>query len=359
MPLSISQRRILLLIAATTVSLSSGTNYLFSAYAPQLGSQLHLSSTQLNLIGIAGNLGVYTSGPVWGVFIDRRGPRGVLLCAAGLVAAGYGGVRWIYLTHATAGKASSGTVWALAGCMLMTGYAASAGLGASINTVARSFPSSSRATATGITLAGFGLSAFLFSTVAHVLFEGRTEAFLALLAVGTAAGMLIGVVGVRPIHYVVEEGYAPVAAEDELLDAADGAVTLTRSRSTEVIASDATPGEDLEVSKHLEEVQVVPVEVTGTALFRSLDFWIITAILALRTSPFPSFSASKAKPTSSKRHRSHVHKQCRLRRPLSRDSRFRAQLESGRGRQGAGDAGVGDFDLELLGTDLDGWVSSC
>lgn len=32
-----------------------------SAYAPQLATQLELSSTQLNIVGAAGNLGVYLS----------------------------------------------------------------------------------------------------------------------------------------------------------------------------------------------------------------------------------------------------------------------------------------------------------
>lgn len=331
MALSISQRRIRLLIAATIVSLSSGTNYLFSAYAPQLSQRLHLSSTQLNLVGIAGNLGVYTSGPVWGVFIDRRGPRGVLVCAAGLVAAGYGGVRWIYLTQGTSEKASSETVWALAACMLMTGYAASAGLNASVNTVARSFPSSSRATATGITLAGFGLSAFLFSSAAHVLFEGRTEAFLGLLAAGTAMGMIVGVLGVRTIHYVeesyVEEGYAPVGGEDAVEDSPGvKALALTRSRSTEVVSVDPLDQQDdLETSKHLEEVQVVPVEISGADLFRSVDFWIITAILTLRTSSlsFPIFP-SLLSHSRSIGNRPDVHKQRRLCRSLSRNRRYGA-----------------------------------
>jgi MFS family permease len=296
MPLTITHRRLLLLAAATTVSLSSGTNYVFSAYAPQLALRLHLTSTQLNLIGIAGNLGVYTSGPIWGIFIDRNGPRGVLACAAGLVLAGYGGIRYLYLSGGTTEKkASTGTVWALALCMLMTGYAASAGLNSSLNTVARSFPSSSRATASGITLAGFGLSAFLFSTLAHVVFPGRIEAFLGLLAVGTAMGMIVGVVGVRPIHQIQEEGYVPVDEEETFGDSPEvRSLALTRSRSTEIIATPSSLAheEDLETDKNLVETHVVPVEITGTQLFSNLDFWIMTAILTLRMSASPPHKLS-------------------------------------------------------------------
>jgi hypothetical protein len=36
----------------------------FPGYAPQLATQLHISSTQVNLVGLAGNLGMYLSGPL-------------------------------------------------------------------------------------------------------------------------------------------------------------------------------------------------------------------------------------------------------------------------------------------------------
>ncbi|KAJ9117067.1 hypothetical protein QFC24_006526 [Naganishia onofrii] len=223
--------RIRTLLAGTTVALCSGTNYVFSAYAPQLATRCGLSSTQLNLVGIAGNLGVYTSGPVWGVSIDRGGPRGVLCWAAGLIALGYAGIRAVYI-HAGAAaasdsqhltttptppiKASFQTVTLLCLCMLATGFAASAGLNASLNTVARSFPAHQRATASGITLAGFGLSAFLFSSIAHAVFPGRTDGFLALLAVGTAVGMGVGVVGVKTVALLpAEDGEEEAAAHEE------------------------------------------------------------------------------------------------------------------------------------------------
>lgn len=43
---------------------SSGSNYVYSAYAPQLATELVISSTQVNLIGLAGNLGMYLAGPL-------------------------------------------------------------------------------------------------------------------------------------------------------------------------------------------------------------------------------------------------------------------------------------------------------
>ena len=47
----------------------------YSAYAPQLAEQLTISSTQVNLVGTAGNLGMYLMGPLWGKLTDTRGAR--------------------------------------------------------------------------------------------------------------------------------------------------------------------------------------------------------------------------------------------------------------------------------------------
>lgn len=49
-----------------------------------------------------------------------------------------------------------------------------------------------RATVTGLVFSGFGLSAFIFSAIAHAAFPGDTSSFLLVLAVGTAFPMLIG-----------------------------------------------------------------------------------------------------------------------------------------------------------------------
>lgn len=42
----------------------SGSNYVYSGYAPQLAAQLRISSTDTNLVGMGGNLGVYLTGPL-------------------------------------------------------------------------------------------------------------------------------------------------------------------------------------------------------------------------------------------------------------------------------------------------------
>lgn len=78
-PSGTSQRRrrrafLALLAGAVLISMSAGSNYAFSAWAPQLQSALSLSGVQVNIVGLAGNAGVYISSPLWGPLLDRTGP---------------------------------------------------------------------------------------------------------------------------------------------------------------------------------------------------------------------------------------------------------------------------------------------
>jgi hypothetical protein len=70
------------------------------------------------------------------------------------------------------------------------------------------------ATSTGIVLSGFGLSAFLFSTLAHTLFSGNTESFLLVLVISTALLMIIGFLFIRPIPFPASELAHPAAIEE-------------------------------------------------------------------------------------------------------------------------------------------------
>jgi hypothetical protein len=92
-PDPLTTRRLIVLLACLSVSLCSGTNYAVSSYSPQLARRLHLSSTQLNVFSASGNLGVYITGPLFGIIVDRKGPRLNLMAAAGLLLVGYGGIR--------------------------------------------------------------------------------------------------------------------------------------------------------------------------------------------------------------------------------------------------------------------------
>lgn len=197
-PALFSAPRMLTLLGSILVSLGSGTNYIYSAYAPQLGARLHLSHTQLNVIGLAGNVGVYLTGPIWGRVVDSRGPRMPLISALACLLVGYLGIKRIYDDGAGTALSFVHLVILIA-CSFMTGTAGNAGLAVAINTTAKSFPETSRGTTTGLVLSGFGLSAFFFAAVASIAFPGDTSALLLVLGLGTALPMLLGLVIVRQI----------------------------------------------------------------------------------------------------------------------------------------------------------------
>jgi hypothetical protein len=58
-------------------------------------------------------------------------------------------------------------------------------------------------------MAGFGLSAFFFSSISHILFPGNTSDFLLVLSLGTALPMILGFFFVRPIP-LPSNGITPV-----------------------------------------------------------------------------------------------------------------------------------------------------
>lgn len=81
-----------------------------------------------------------------------------------------------------------------------------------------------RASTTGLVISGFGLSAFFFSTIAHLAFPGNTSDFFLVLALGTSLPMVMGFFLVRPIPLPVQDGYDVVQDdhrdEDEALTTA-------------------------------------------------------------------------------------------------------------------------------------------
>ncbi|KZO93801.1 MFS general substrate transporter [Calocera viscosa TUFC12733] len=196
-PASLRYRRLASFAGSVVSAVGAGTNYAYSAYAPQLGNRLQLSSTDLNIIGAAGNLGVYLSGPFWGFVVDKRGPSLPLLVASGLLISGYMGIRMAF-----DGVLILRGGWELGMLALFgfcTGSGGNAGLTGAVNATAKSFHDRTRATATSVVLSGFGLSAFVFSTLAATLFPGQTSAFLLTVALGTSLAMLIGWLTVRAV----------------------------------------------------------------------------------------------------------------------------------------------------------------
>ncbi|KAF8601273.1 MFS general substrate transporter [Ceratobasidium sp. AG-I] len=293
--------RVQTLAGCVLVALAAGTNYVYSAYAPQMGKRLNLSHTQLNIIGIAGNVGVYCFAPISGWVVDRRGPKLPLYVASALLFFGYGGIRFLFTNaYPAPGNDGGWLVFVLALCSLATGIAGSAGVISAMNAAVRAFPARLQASMTGTVNSAFGLSAFFFSMIARELFPGKTESFLTVLVVGTTLPVLLGAFAIKPdLGNIALVGGA--ALDEQLEQAAEeqGEIpppferdeeTPLRSGEESVLygernpwASQAptpatTPGSS--AMKQLGEE-----DVHGLGLVRVLDFWMIFAIVGALGGP--------------------------------------------------------------------------
>ena len=111
-------------------------------------------------------------------------------------------------------------------------------------------------------ISGFGLSAFAFSTIAHTLFPGNTSDFLLILALGTAGPMVLGWFFIRPCPY--PEHVAEVATENDRGGPDDG---------------NPPPNENTRLIRKNDHPK--PLNITGLALMRTIDFWVLFWIMSL------------------------------------------------------------------------------
>ncbi|RMY69805.1 hypothetical protein D0863_06215 [Hortaea werneckii] len=178
--------RVISVCAATLIALSSGTNYAYSAWAPQFAERLHLSATQSNLIGNFGNIGMYAMGIPGGILIDSRGPRWGVCAGLIALACGYFPLRSAYVA---AGEGYSTT--SLCFFALMSGIGSCTAFSAALKVSASNWPNH-RGTATAFPLSAFGLSAFFYTAMSGYFFPNDTSGLLLLLAVGTVGMIFIG-----------------------------------------------------------------------------------------------------------------------------------------------------------------------
>ncbi|KAH8834961.1 major facilitator superfamily domain-containing protein [Flagelloscypha sp. PMI_526] len=317
--------RLVCLLASLLVALAAGTNYVFSAYSPQLGERLHITHTQLNMVGLAGNIGVYGSGPLWGKLVDLRGPRLNHLLGFLFLLIGYSGIRSFYVSYEGETEPIHTLGFAvLLVCSVLSGAGGNGGFMAAVNATAKSFPDQLRGSATAIVLSGFGLSAFLFSTLAHYAFPGNTGSFLLLLSLGTSFPMLIGAIFVRPVPLPMSEGGVgtlDTSAHEPLLspneprsqrvnsstaligdDDSDDDMGYTHRAEPTTPAADYIPGAEssleLGVSRSMSRnrsesrrssasrakasaMALGQRDISGKRLFLSLDFWTATIVLSI------------------------------------------------------------------------------
>lgn len=89
-------------------------------------------------------VGVYSSGPIWGRIVDKRGPRIPLIGAFVLLFLGYSGVKSFFDAGLpgdaqTAGLSTFSFIL-LVFCNYMTGSGGNGGLTSSVNSTAKTFP---------------------------------------------------------------------------------------------------------------------------------------------------------------------------------------------------------------------------
>ncbi|KAK4054917.1 hypothetical protein OIV83_000841 [Microbotryomycetes sp. JL201] len=283
---------------ATLAALSAGTNYAFSSWAPQLADRLHLSSKATNLVGAAGNAGVYLSGPSLGMVVDRRGCRLVLSIAAATLFMGYLMLHAIYV----GGETGPYRNWGLTGLVigeLLTGVGSSAGLGAAVNGVSKSFSAQHRGAAVATVVAGFGLSAFLYSSLSRAVASSEsdsTSTFLLLLAFGCGISMVLGSIFVRPVLPLSGErkiGYSAVSTDEPVV----GRSSSSRPSSPALDPVSSKPVPLSRTSPELDGSHIVErhrrssskeretfagdLDVNGRALLVDADFHVMFAFLGL------------------------------------------------------------------------------
>ncbi|KEQ81148.1 putative MFS transporter [Aureobasidium pullulans EXF-150] len=252
--------RIISVIAATGIALACGTNYAYSAWAPQYAERMKLSATQSNLIGSAGNIGMYASGIPFGILIDTKGPRWAILIGAVSLACGY-----FPLYSAYQKGAGSMSFSALCFFGFLTGMGSCCAFAGSIKVSATNWPHH-RGTATAFPLSGFGLSAFVFTLIGSFAFPNDTGDYLLMLAIGTFCMVFVGSFFMKLMPPA--SPYQAVPTEDE------GRPARIRKNS-----------HDLQSASHSRDGSrsSLPGEpnITGWALAKSPAFWNLFILLGL------------------------------------------------------------------------------
>ncbi|KAI9341170.1 major facilitator superfamily domain-containing protein [Obelidium mucronatum] len=162
----------------------AGTLYLFSSYGQALQQKRQLTQTYLNLIASCGSFGQSLSGPVWGHFSDANDRRNMCTLAGLFIFTGY-----ILLAYGFA--YDSIPTFSLPIAYLLVGMGSSGILTVTLSTCSKNFNSRNHGIATGLPMAAFGLSAFLFTMLIQRFFMDEEKAmdyFGFLLCVGMVAG---------------------------------------------------------------------------------------------------------------------------------------------------------------------------
>jgi len=247
---------------------------------------MQLTATESNAIGAAGNVGAYAMGIPAGILIDTRGPRIGVLAGAACIAAGYFPIHTAYDNGP-----GSMSVATLSFLSFLTGTGSCTAFSAAIKTSTFNWPLH-RGTASAFPLAAFGLSAFIWTTLANLAFGDSPSGFLLLLAIGTLVLNLTATLFIRliPFHEDFAAGdrgrsssrlrYRSRSSErseghSEDVEPSEGDTLVSRASTADDF------GADEEVRKQQREHAEDHVELTGMKLLSQFKFWQIFLILGL------------------------------------------------------------------------------
>jgi hypothetical protein len=116
----------------------------------------------------------------------------------------------------------------------------------------------------GFVLAGVGLSAFVFSTIANTFFPGDPSGFLLTLAVGTAAPMALGWLFVRPCPHREHLARMDIERHDQC--ESENASPIQNEATLLITKSDPVKRRDL----------------NSLAMVRTIDFWLLFWTMSFR-----------------------------------------------------------------------------
>ncbi|KAF2154431.1 MFS general substrate transporter [Myriangium duriaei CBS 260.36] len=293
-PLRVS--RIISVIAATWIAISCGTNYAYSAWAPQFAEQLHLTATQSNIIGNAANIGMYAVGIPVGLVVDNKGPRWATTMGVTCLVCGY-----FPLWSAYNKGPGQSSFFFLCLASLLTGIGSCSCFSGAIKVCATNWPRH-RGTATALPLSAFGLSAFAYTTISGLAFPHDAGHLLLFLAIGTATTITTGMLFLRilpqtPVYKHVSQRDRPASLgrdsnelhrtnsrqgkhsrKPSVLE--DPGVHRSDSFETSSLLSSPVDHSD-EPTDVDKDPRLHKPDITGWALLRSGAFWKLWVLLGL------------------------------------------------------------------------------
>ncbi|CCH41518.1 putative transporter MCH1 [Wickerhamomyces ciferrii] len=248
------------LLACSVVGFVCGTLYLYSAYGPQVAHKLHYTTTESSLIAYAGTIGTACAGLPASFIIDNRGFWIPMLIGGLGLSAGFIGLKDQYVKNYESVGISFSLLFLVGAGSLFINSAA-------IKCCAVTFPNN-RGIATSFPIATYGLSAFIYSSIASLFFKADTARFLAFLGYSAGAVCLMTL----PMVYIADKNSNH--GQSSRIPIPTGG---SRTPSIELQSLSTTP---FPKQQHLAEELLhkklkQKTEYTKFEVFKSIDFWLL------------------------------------------------------------------------------------